>query len=291
MTELLLYKEHYAAFSLKSFSEGKKSALSDDLILAGETSMTVIDGATAAVPFNLEGLTSGQFAAKNIANILGTVAPNIHSVQLADVLTTAFNQILLSSAAAPYIAETPEARPCASLVHATMYKDKLHITQIGDTAFRINGNQLFKNEKQIDKLHAAIRQKVMLDLLQIRPDIDTEELLIRGRQAIQPLIKLQRTLYQNKKCMRGYGVIDGNPIPPEFINYYTYPLSAIETVEIFTDGYFKVAEEPTIESWEQAFEQVEEEDPYKYLTYPSTKGSIPGQQYTDDRAIAIWRRS
>lgn len=51
-------------------------------------------------------------------------------------------------------------------------------------------------------------------------------------------------------------------------------------IELFTDGYFAVPEGSTIQDWEDIYEKIEKEDPYKYLTYPSTKAK-------DDRTIMI----
>jgi len=53
-------------------------------------------------------------------------------------------------------------------------------------------------------------------------------------------------------------------------------------MELFSDGYFDIPQEVSIEAWEKSFEKVEKEDPDKYKKYKSTKSK-------DDRTIAIIR--
>jgi len=86
----------------------------------------------------------------------------------------------------------------------------------------------------------------------------------------------------------GFGEIDGSSVPKKFIKAFKFELATIDTLEIFSDGYFKVAEKPTIDSWEEAFTEVEKIDPLKIGPYPSTKSSGSGH-FTDDRTILIAR--
>ena len=81
----------------------------------------------------------------------------------------------------------------------------------------------------------------------------------------------------------GYGGIDGFAVPPRFIETRSYPLADIETIELFSDGYFKPGTGFGVASWEAAFDEVEAEDLHKIGRYMSTKGTTAAQ-LTDDRS-------
>lgn len=81
----------------------------------------------------------------------------------------------------------------------------------------------------------------------------------------------------------GYGGIDGFAVPPRFIETRSYDLAQVETIELFSDGYFKPGEGFGVASWEAAFAEVEAEDYHKLGRYMSTKGTTAAQ-LTDDRS-------
>jgi serine/threonine protein phosphatase PrpC len=81
----------------------------------------------------------------------------------------------------------------------------------------------------------------------------------------------------------GYGGIDGFPIPSRYIETRSYKLAEVETIELFSDGYFKPGVAFGIASWEAAFAEVEAEDLHKIGRYMSTKGTT-ASQLTDDRS-------
>jgi hypothetical protein len=79
-----------------------------------------------------------------------------------------------------------------------------------------------------------------------------------------------------------YGGIDGFPVPAEHVVTRSYPLAGVETIELFSDGYFKPGADFGVAAWEAAFAEVEAEDPHKISTYLSTKGTTAAA-LTDDR--------
>ncbi|MBU1336728.1 MAG: hypothetical protein KJ944_12440 [Alphaproteobacteria bacterium] len=81
----------------------------------------------------------------------------------------------------------------------------------------------------------------------------------------------------------GYGGIDGFLVPPRFIETRSYDLAEVETIELFSDGYFKPGEGFGVAAWEAAFQEVETEDYHKIGRYMSTKGTTD-TQLTDDRS-------
>ncbi len=80
----------------------------------------------------------------------------------------------------------------------------------------------------------------------------------------------------------GYGGLDGFELPSKYIVTKRYPISEIDTIELFSDGYFELGAEFGTASWEDAFRQVEKEDLHKIGRYMSVKGTTE-VQLTDDR--------
>lgn len=80
----------------------------------------------------------------------------------------------------------------------------------------------------------------------------------------------------------GYGGLDGFAVPARFVETRSYDLAAIETIELFSDGYFKLGEGFGVAAWEAAFREVEDEDFHKIGRYMSTKGTTD-LALTDDR--------
>jgi len=80
-----------------------------------------------------------------------------------------------------------------------------------------------------------------------------------------------------------YGGLDGFPVPDRLVEHRSYPLDQIETIELFSDGYFKLGEGFGVAAWEAAFRDVEDQDLHKIGRYMSTKGTTAAA-LTDDRS-------
>jgi len=80
----------------------------------------------------------------------------------------------------------------------------------------------------------------------------------------------------------GYGGLDGFFVPERYIETRSYALADVETIELYSDGYFRPGDAFGVESWEKAFQDVEAEDPHKIGRYLSTKGTTE-LALTDDR--------
>jgi hypothetical protein len=72
----------------------------------------------------------------------------------------------------------------------------------------------------------------------------------------------------------------------ELVRVEDRPRASVQTVELFTDGYFELGATPDVAAWEAAFAEVERVDPEKIGRYASVKGSTPGT-WTDDRTVVI----
>ncbi|MBL8808350.1 MAG: protein phosphatase 2C domain-containing protein [Rhodospirillales bacterium] len=84
----------------------------------------------------------------------------------------------------------------------------------------------------------------------------------------------------------GYGVIDGFPVPADFVHVDERTAASVKSLELFTDGYFELGAGPSIEAWERAADEVERTDPEKIREYKAPKGSL-GRLRTDDRTVIV----
>lgn len=111
------------------------------------------------------------------------------------------------------------------------------------------------------------------------PEADVIHLVDRGISG--------QTRYQNNTSSPfSYSVFDGFPVPMQLVQVLDRPRAAINTIELYTDGYFEPGNAPELTAWEAAFEEVERVDPEKIGAYPSVKGSAPRMR-TDDRTLLI----
>ncbi len=88
----------------------------------------------------------------------------------------------------------------------------------------------------------------------------------------------------------GYGCLDGFEVPRTLMRIATLEARTVETLELFTDGYFEPGDGFGLAAWEAAHAKVETEDPAKVGRYRSTKGSVPGRWADDRTYLAVgWR--
>lgn len=99
----------------------------------------------------------------------------------------------------------------------------------------------------------------------------------------------EQNLYVNRIHPLGSPCINGFPIPHEFIMQVDRDIDEIETIELFSDGYFGYPEGTRIADWEDHLARIEALDPEKIGEYASTKGSGNGH-FSDDRTVLILRR-
>jgi hypothetical protein len=164
----------------------------------------------------------------------------------------------------------PKYRFTCGFICVRISNDKIIITYLGDLGLRINGTDVYLEKKQIDIDNSEERSKY------IRETND----VTGSREHILPLLLKQFEYQNNPQEPLGYGALDGTKTPSKFVKTFNYSLDKIEKIELFSDGYFDVPKEVSIDAWEKVFEKVEKEDPDKWKKYKSTKSK-------DDRTIAI----
>ena len=129
-----------------------------------------------------------------------------------------------------------------------------------------------------------LRQTVFDSLNGRREEVDAETL----KRAIRGGLR-EQSLYINRHHPLGYPCINGFPIPSDFIVQFDREIEDVETIELFSDGYFGYPEGTRIADWEDRLARIEATDPEKIGDHASTKGSSNGR-FSDDRTILIARR-
>ena len=109
------------------------------------------------------------------------------------------------------------------------------------------------------------------------PRADIVHLLKHG------IVGAQGDYQNNPESVLGYACLDGFAVQRTLMRITTVEMRGIDTLELFTDGYFRPGDGVGLAAWEAAHRLVEAEDPAKVTTYRSTKGSTP-HRCADDRS-------
>ena len=96
------------------------------------------------------------------------------------------------------------------------------------------------------------------------------------------IIHAQGGHQNNPHSALGYSCLDGFEVPLQFVHHERVPRAGLDSVELYSDGYFKGGDGFGITAWEHAFAEVEREDPAKIGAYASVKGTL-GAIKADDR--------
>lgn len=130
-------------------------------------------------------------------------------------------------------------------------------------------------------LHAEALARCRADLPGLPVDV-MDKLLAAG------IVGGQGPHQNNPASVLGYSCLDGFPVPPPLIRCLERPLAEVQSVELYTDGYFQPGEGVGVAAWEAAFADVERTDPAKVGRYPAPKGSTD-QSWADDRTYLAVR--
>lgn len=285
-----LERKELGGMHVEAVTIGKHKAhpeLNEDTFVATPSTFAVIDGSAPRLPLKWEGVSSAQFATIVLKEVLETTPPTLNGVELVAVMTKRLNEQIDRIGAGEIVKETPEARPAALFTAARILGDKLIITAVGDITCRINGKVVHHDAILTEELMIKKRIKAMKKAASENPNISEDELKKLGKAAIEDDLKTQvKNYFNNGESELGLGIVDGNPVPDKFVKTYEFDLSDIDTLELFSDGYYAVPTEPSIEAFEEAFLLSEQEDPLRWDKYPAVK--VPNaQQYSDDRTVLI----
>ena len=137
----------------------------------------------------------------------------------------------------------------------------------------------------LDEVHLGMLRDRCLATCKARFPKAPEEHLMR---LLDRGISGQTWFQNNLRSPFSYSVVDGFEVPPKLVGVIDRQRESLQTLELYTDGYFKPSSQPSVASWESAFEEVERVDSEKIGEYMSVKGSSDRMR-TDDRTIVIAR--
>jgi len=246
-----------------TFSKGKNPPKNEDTSAYNETNFVVCDGSTGKKSGLYKGKTGGEIASRLIAE--AALQSDLNGIALVDHLTSLLRTEQIALEKLGYKMEIETTLVCARIVGA-----ELIVTQVADTAFRVNESKTYENPAIIDTLMSGTRARY----------IDLTHDIEGSREYIMPLLLNEGFYRNNADSPAGYGVLDGSSVPTKFVKLYKFNVADIQTLDIYTDGYFAIPQRATIEAYEGLHAKVQQEDPHKCLAYPSTKSN-------DDRTVMI----
>lgn len=251
---------------VQAFTEGRTPDCNEDAYGSNDTSFVMADGSTDKSGQRYGTKTGGEILAQLIVE--EALKTDLNGSKLVAHLSEKVRKLYKD--VNPGAITDPNLRFASTLLCGRIEEDTLIITQLYDTSFRINGQDLYESNALVNDLNSAVRAHY------IRSTGDVPG----SREYILPLLKAQVNYRNNAESPAGYGEIDGFEVPDRYIKVYRFPIKDIHMIEVFTDGYYAAPKVAEIEAYEELAEKVEREDPYKCRTYMGTKSR-------DDRTVMI----
>lgn len=246
----------------------------EDAVVVEGPLVAVIDGETdksgKTVTSDEGEVTSGRFAARVLAGAIRSMPslpPFAAVAYLSGVLDTAV------TAACGKIDGLE--RPAAAV--AVFDSTRRVVWRVGDCPFRV-GDRVWDEPKRIDRVTGDFRAAyyaALTDAGKVPEPADQDP----GRAAIMPLLRIQTSL-TNVSGEFGYGMINGTPVPQEFVTVVEVPDDVHEIV-LASDGYPTVPR--TLSLAEAELLELLEVDPLCVGPLRSTKGLVSGMRSYDDR--------
>lgn len=249
------------------FTKGKTGRKNEDYYGYNNNSFVVADGATDKSGRIYDGKTGGEIASHLVVE--KCLATDLNGPEIVNYLNQEINKLYLKLGIIDDIKNAVNRFTCA-FVLARCIEEKVIITFLGDSGFRINGTDLYKFDKKLDIDHAQMRADYINETGDVEGSYDH----------IKPFIIKQYRFQNHPSHELGYGALDGTDTPNKFIEVFEYDRNKVKTIELFTDGYYDFPEKPTVEEWEKVHKIVQKEDPDKYLKYKSVNSE-------DDRTVLV----
>lgn len=285
----------------------------------------VFDGATDARGTTVDGIGAGRLAAETVAAATARLARDpahraLPATGIIDALSAA-----LAARTAPLELPIP---PSTTLAVAFDCGAEWRFLALGDSGIRLNGSEMLRREKLIDRVSTLARVAVFLDCQALNDEPDRAEadaraaILLGFEQAVSSAVLTRDradAIIRDVTCRTGlsdhadlvraflsggiqtqfgFGNATGNPLCFDTMSG-TRPLlgetidirrpkSSIRSIEIFSDGYVDPPGAVSVAGWEAGFEAAEREDYHKIGRHAGVKGSTRDEVF-DDRTILVLR--
>ena len=299
------------------------SAPGDDISLIFPGLIGVFDGATSAM---IDGQSPGRIAAEAAASAIVdlTVSSRILDMDIASICASMRERMIAKSQTIPpeiYMATTIAAVAFGkdeirlivvgdSGIRVNGQRIYRHLKKIDDVTtnarvkcFNILANKIKEDDKdQIEMLARrtayiglakASREDILTsrEVEQILSTLDDASIAENDRVAVEGYLlaglQNQKILANRPDLPLSYSVLCRNEIMLDDVIDVRLPLDEVESLEIYSDGYFTMPEhEITIEAWEQEFMVAEGRDFHKIADCKSIKGST-STEFADDRTLII----
>lgn len=257
---------------IERFVESKSTdRICEDVIIVTDNFAAVIDGASDATGADFDGATGGRFAAVVVDKAICALRPDVGARAFADVLSAA-----LASAVGQL---DPGTRWPAAVVTCVSVRRR-EIWRIGNGNVVIDGTA-HPSVLRVDDAAYTFRAAVNAALLQKGMPLDEVIATDPGARAARQLIDIQQHL-ANTVGPWGYGCINGQRVPDEYLDIIPIPDGASEII-MTSDGYSTVL--PTLRQTEAALRSMIQHDPAAIdEMWPIGKTHKIGSNAPDDRA-------
>lgn len=221
---------------IEQFVRGKKDvpALCEDVIFVSADFCAVIDGATAKVPLDWRGQSSGRFAAATLAEGLNSAPPQGSAAEVIDYLSRYLNTAISALGHEQAMAEKPAARPVASLILLSVARRELW--RVGDCLAMVNQTPVWDGEKAHNKVSSAARAVFLQALLLDGASVEELRAKDPSRDFIRPLLEGEAHFLNRPEAGEfWFAAMNGLPVPREGIDVYPLPDGPCEVV-LTSDG-------------------------------------------------------
>ncbi|MEQ1932139.1 MAG: hypothetical protein ABL957_16625 [Parvularculaceae bacterium] len=257
---------------VETFSKGKfiESGYSEDCIVDGRDFVGVLDGAGGpSVP-------TSEFVQRMIqvaSTIIVETDGGLDAVELANALTRAIRELKKD-------VPIKELKNSGGLFFALLNRKRSVIWRIGDCTIRV-ANDVYQTTLPVEKILADMRS--VINEASLLEGAELGQLLSDdpARNIVGAYLTYQRAFSNRAEHPLGYGVVNGEPIPTQFIEEFAI-LGAATEVVLATDGYPYVL--GTLRETETALFDLLRDDPGLFQRFKAAKGRYSGQESFDDRS-------
>ncbi|MBL4787052.1 MAG: hypothetical protein JKY49_16695 [Cohaesibacteraceae bacterium] len=307
-------------FSCSKYRDGVRPG-DDILINIPGAVVGVFDGASDPLGTCIIGEPAGRFAARNVAAACADLFGEIKARSLPAVDILAHLTSALSSATQKIECPIPPSTTLALMIDQGT---DMRMFILGDSGIRINGKQVYQPGKIVDTVSICARVLIYRHLAEVSGENDglemrTRRIIFEGlaravsegilveddasaiilrtiesthlqdhavlvREFLLKGIQFQQTYANDPVHPLRFTAMNGyRPVGNEIIDM-RIPKADLQTIEIFTDGYYSIPAQTGVSAWEEEHARVEAVDFHKTGDFAAVKGST-GEEFSDDRTI------